>query len=106
MPSRRRRGAIAPIQRVRWDRVGRVCLLLVLAAVVGLYVEHTISFFATRGQAQRAEAYVRELEQSNARLEAEQRALRQPATIAAAARRLGMVRAGEQPYVVSGLPGG
>jgi len=101
-----RAAPLAPIQRIRWDRVGRLCLLLVLVAVVALYVEHTISFFATRAEAQRVEAYVRELRQANARLEAEQRALRQPATIAARARGLGMVRAGEQPYVVSGLPGG
>jgi cell division protein FtsB len=90
---------------VRWDRVGRLSLLTVLAVVFGLYVEHTLSFLQTRSQSVRAQAYVRELVRENAALRAEQRALNQPATIIARARALGMVRRGERAFVVVGLPG-
>src|SRR5438045_1021324 len=37
-PPPRRRASSPPILRVRWDRVGRVSLLIVLSAVLGLYV--------------------------------------------------------------------
>jgi cell division protein FtsB len=91
--------------RVRWERVGRVALLLVLFVVAGLYVQHALSYLSARSQAQAQQAIVRNLQRDNARLVREQRALRDPATIALDARRLGMVRPGERPYVVTGLPG-
>ena len=47
---------------------------------------------------------MRNLKRDNARLTQEQRALRDPATIVLDARKLGMVRPGERPYVVTGLP--
>jgi cell division protein FtsB len=77
----------------------------VFAVVGGLYLQHAISFLSTRARAQAAQAYVHQLVQANHRLEREQRSLQQPATILARARELGMVRAGERPYVVTGLPG-
>jgi len=89
---------------VRWDRVGRVGLLVVLAVVVGLYVQHTLSYFEVRAQSQAQLAVVARLARQNAELAAQQRALSDPATIERDARVLGMVRAGERPYVVTGLP--
>lgn len=88
---------------MRWDRIGRVGLLVVLAVVGALYVEHTLSFFATRARAQAAQAEVRQLVSANARLAGRRQSLSNPATIAAQARRLGMVKAGERPYVVTGI---
>ena len=37
---------------MRWERVGRIGLLVVLGIVVALYVEHTMSYFHTRTQAE------------------------------------------------------
>jgi len=90
---------------VRWDRAGRIGLLIMLAVVLGLYVEHALSYLSTRAQADRALETVQQLARANHTLEREQLALQQPATIISDARALGMVRAGERSYVIMGRPG-
>ena len=90
---------------MRWDRAGRVSLLVVLAVVLGLYVQHALSYLSTRAQADRALATVHQLARDNRALEREQLALQQPATIIGDARALGMVKAGERSYVITGRPG-
>jgi cell division protein FtsB len=85
---------------VRWDRVGRVALLIVLAVVAGLYVQDAMSYLATRSQANQQQAIVKQLSRQNAALAAQQRSLQDPATIRRDARALGMVLPGERPYVV------
>jgi cell division protein FtsB len=87
---------------VRWERVGRIALLVVFVIVVGLYVQHTLSYLSTRGQADQQQAIVQSLTRQNAQLRAEQKSLNNPATIIRDARGLGMVRAGERPYVMMG----
>jgi cell division protein FtsB len=87
---------------VRWERVGRIGLLVVFAVVVGLYVEHTLSYLSTRAQASQQQAIVQSLTRQNAQLRAEQKSLNDPATIIRDARALGMVRPGERPYVIMG----
>jgi cell division protein FtsB len=89
---------------VRWDRVGRVGLLVVLCVVAGLYVQQGLAYLSARGQADQQRAIVQQLQQSNASLSAQQRSLNDPATIVRDARALGMVRVGEHPYEVVGLP--
>jgi cell division protein FtsB len=93
-----------PKVRVRWDRVGRVGLLVVLAVVIALYVQQGLAYLATRSQAQQQLAVVHRLVRENALLAAQQRSLNDPATIERDARALGMVRPGEHPYVITGLP--
>jgi cell division protein FtsB len=90
--------------RVRWDRVGRVGLLIVLCVVAGLYVQQGLAYLAVRSQAGHQRAIVQQLKRSNASLRAQQRSLNNPATILRDARALGMVRVGEHPYEVVGLP--
>jgi hypothetical protein len=104
-PAPRRVVLRAPKVRVRWDRVGRVGLLAVLAIVIGLYVQHTLSYFSTRSQADQQLAIVQQLTRENANLVTQQRSLSDPATIVRDARALGMVRQGERPYVITGLSG-
>jgi cell division protein FtsB len=99
----RPRRVITPRVRVRWDRVGRVGLLLVLGVVAVLYVQHTLTYFSTRAQANQQLAIVHKLVRANAQLRAERQALNDPATIIRDARALGMVRPGEHPYVISAL---
>jgi cell division protein FtsB len=89
---------------VRWDRVGRVALLVVLAIVAGLYVQHAMAYLSVRSQLQSQNLTVRRLTNANAALERQQRQLNDPASIVLLARRLGMVRPGERSYVISGLP--
>ena len=100
----RRLARRAPRARVRWERVGRVALLLVLFVVAGLYVQHALAYLSVRAQSQHQQAIVSGLKRDNARLRQQQRALKDPATIVLDARQLGMVRPGERPYVVTGLP--
>jgi cell division protein FtsB len=90
--------------RVRWDRVGRVGLLVVLCVVAGLYVQQGLAYLSARSQAAQQRAIVQQLQRSNASLRAEQRSLNDPVTILRDARALGMVRVGEHPYEVVGLP--
>lgn len=97
-PRRLVRGA----RRVRWDRAGRVGLLVTLAIVGLLYVQHTLSYLSTRAQANHQQAIVHQLTRENAQLVQEQKSLNNPATIIRQARALGMVKAGERPYVVVG----
>lgn len=92
--------------RIRWDRLSRAALLLVLVFVVGLYVGPARSYFTTRGQAATKRAEVEQLKRENARLRARRDALRNPKALEREARRLGMVRPGERAYVVRGLPPG
>jgi cell division protein FtsB len=104
-PPAPRRVVLRANVRVRWDRVGRVGLLVVLAIVIGLYVQHTLSYLSTRSQAERQQSLVQQLTRDNANLVKQQRSLSDPATIVRDARALGMVRQGERPYVITGLPG-
>jgi cell division protein FtsB len=103
-PRPRRVISRAPRVRVRWDRVGRVGLLVVLVVVAGLYVRQGLSLLSTRSQDAQQESIVSRLTHENARLAAEQRSLNNPSTIERDARALGMVRPGEHPYVITGLP--
>lgn len=89
--------------RIRWDRAGRVGLLIVLGIVVGLYVQHTLSYLAVRAQASQQQAIVERLQRQNAGLMRQQRSLNDPATIVRDARGLGMVRPGERAYVIPGF---
>ena len=91
---------------IRWDRISRYGLLAVMVGLLFLYVNPARSFIDTLRESHHRQAEVRGLLQENKRLEARKRALNDPHTLEAAARRLGMVRPGERPYVVRGLPRG
>ncbi len=67
-------------------------------------MQQGLAYLAVRSQANHQRAIVRQLSRSNASLRAQQRALNDPATILRDARALGMVRVGEHPYEVTGLP--
>jgi cell division protein FtsB len=104
-PARPRRVSARGLRgRVRWDRVGRVGLLVVLCVVAGLYVQQALAYLSVRTQASHQRAIVQQLKASNASLRAQERSLNNPVTILRDARALGMVRVGEHPYEVVGLP--
>jgi len=89
---------------VRWDRIGRVALLLVLGLILLLYVGPLRSFYSTWQESHAKRDQVRRLTSENRLLEARRRALQDPRTLEAEARRLGMVRPDERAFVVQGLP--
>ncbi len=89
---------------VRWDRLGRIALLVVLAGVVMLYVSPAHSYWQTWRESRARNAELSRLEAEHERLLARRRALREPASLMREARRLGMVRRGERAFVVQDLP--
>ena len=85
---------------VRWDRLGRVALLVVLGGVLMLYVGPAHSYWQTWREARARSAELSRLEAEHERLLARRKALREPASLMREARRLGMVRRGERAFVV------
>lgn len=79
-------------------------LLVVLTVVAGLYVKQAMAYLSVRSQSEQQQAIVSNLQRQNAGLAAQQRSLKNPATVQREARALGMVRMGEHPYVITGLP--
>ena len=92
------------LSKVQWDRKFRTALLIVLAIVGWIGVHACLTLLHTRDQARNERQIVSALAASNHRLEAELQSLNTPATIMRDARALGMIRQGEQAYVVSNLP--
>jgi cell division protein FtsB len=90
--------------RVRWDRLGRLAILCVLVALVYLYVSAGVRMLSTWRQSHRDGAAVATLQREHARLVRQHDTLSTQGTLEAEARKLGMMRKGEQPYMVSGLP--
>jgi hypothetical protein len=89
---------------VRWDRIGRVAMLCVLAALLYLYVSAGVHMFSTWRQGGHDSAAVAAMEREHTQLVRQHEVLSRPETLEVQARRLGMIKPGEQPYVVSGLP--
>jgi hypothetical protein len=108
-PARRARpargAAPATLSGVRWDRVGRLAMLFVLAALLYLYLSAGGHMLSKWSQARRDAHTVVSLEREHGQLMREHRVLGEQRTIEDEARQLGIIRPGEQPYVASGLPG-
>jgi cell division protein FtsB len=89
--------------RIRWDRFGRVVLVLVLFVVLASYVGPSLHVFESWRESKGADARLVELKRENAELTRKAKALETDAAVMAEARKLGLVAAGEQPYVVDGV---
>jgi cell division protein FtsB len=97
-------GGRAGAAGIRWDRVGRVGLLVVLFGIVVLYAGPARSYVATQREAGQRRADLARLKQEHQRLLARRADLRRPAALEREARRLGMVKPGERPFVIEHLP--
>ena len=93
--ARRRTGGI------RWERVGRLALLGVLGIIVLLYIPPVTHWFQQRGTAERSRQQLTELQAEQARLKARLRELSGPGAIEREARKLGMTKRDERPYVIT-----
>lgn len=89
---------------IRWDRVGRTALLIVLGVIVLLYIPPVTHWFEQRATAERQRAEVGALQREHEELETRLESLRGPDAIEREARRLGMVRVGERAVVIENLP--
>jgi hypothetical protein len=106
-PPRRRPAARRPgprrQSRVNWDRVGRVALTLVIAAVLISYLRPLASFVHTYRSSSAAKANLHKLLVENKRLHGRLQASDDPRVLERAARLQGLIKPGERPYVVHGL---
>ena len=89
---------------IRWDRVSRAALIVVLLLIPLLYISPAKQYFAQSRTASEDKAELRRLEAENERLESRVRALKAPDALEREARKLGMVRQGERAYVIENLP--
>jgi len=102
---KRRPAARSGPSRIKWDRVGRVALTLVLAAVLYSYFNPAIDFVKTYTATTAAKAKLHELQDANRRLHNRVQSSDDPIVIDREARSQGMVAEGETPVVVRGLGG-
>ena len=104
MPAAARAPRLRAKPQIRWDRVGRIALLLVLLGVIALYVNPLRSWRSTRQESAQRSSEVTVLERENERLRKRRAELKDSRRLEDEARRLGMVKPGERAFVVEGLP--
>ncbi len=100
--SRSRRGSAS---RVRWDKLGRVILVLALFGVLVSYVHPALGFVSAWNDKRTAAAELSQLRDEHAVLKAKASSLDSRNEAERAARKLGMVADGERAYVIQGLNG-
>jgi hypothetical protein len=94
-----RRGA----SRIHWDRVGRVALTLVLAAVLYSYISPLVDFVKTYTATTAARIRLHEAQHENTRLHWRIQHADDPIVLDGKARAQGMIAPGETPIVLRGL---
>jgi hypothetical protein len=92
------------LPRVRWDRVGRLAMLVVLAVLLYLYLSAGIRMLSTWHQSRHDSATVVTMEREHRALVRRREALARQGTIEAQARDLGMKKPNERQYVIPDLP--
>ena len=103
--TRRKPAARRGASRVNWDRVGRIALTIVLAAVLYSYLNPAIDFVKTYTATTAAKAERHELLQENRRLHQLVQSADDPIVLDSRARAQGMVSEGETAIVIRGLGG-
>ena len=106
--SRSRARGRGPVQRaagrVRWDRLGRIAMLLVLLALVLLYLDTGMRMLSTWHESRHTAARVAAMEREHVSLIREHNRLSSRANLEDQAKALGMQLPDEQTYIVGNLP--
>jgi cell division protein FtsB len=103
---KRRPGPRSGPSRIKWDRVGRIALTVVLFAVLYSYLNPAIDFVKTYTGTTAAKAKLHELQHENRHLHNRIQSADDPLVVNQAARAQGMVAEGETPVVIRGRLGG
>ncbi len=90
--------------RIRWDRLSRLALLVMLGVILLLYISPTKHWFEQSGTREAQREELARLNAENAQLKGKVRRLSNPGSLEQEARRLGMVRQGERSYVIENPP--
>src|SRR5438046_10489230 len=85
---------------IQWHNVGRLARLFTLFVIVLLYIRPVAHWIQQRSTAAHSEADLRALQREHDRLESRLHQLSGTGAIEREARKMGMVRRGERPYVV------
>jgi cell division protein FtsB len=86
--------------RVRWDKLGRVVLVVVLLLVCASYINPLVDFVDAWKDSRAERSQLQQLQEQNAELRAKAAALAGPDAAEREARRLGMVAPDERSYVI------
>jgi cell division protein FtsB len=97
---RRRASEAFGASAIRWDRLGRTALLVLLGGILLLYVSPAKHWWEQSRTAASQSAELQQLEAEHAKLEQRAAELRNPSTLELEARKLGMVQQGERAYVI------
>lgn len=89
---------------MRWDRVGRLAMLVVLAVLLYLYLSAGIRMLSTWHQSRHDNATVVTMEREHKALVRQRESLGRQGTIEAQARNLGMKKSNERQYIAPDLP--
>jgi hypothetical protein len=103
---KRRPAARSGPSRIKWDRVGRIALTLVLFAVLYSYLQPSIDFIKTYTGTTAAKVKLHGLLKENRQLHNRIQSSDDPLVIQQEARAQGMVAEGEKPVVIGGNLGG
>jgi hypothetical protein len=89
---------------IRWDRVARVSLLLVLLAVLVSYLGPAADYLESWRLAKQTRTELHDLRIDNERLRDRAKLLDNADAIELEARKIGMARPGERAFVIRNLP--
>ncbi|HEX5989774.1 MAG TPA: hypothetical protein VFY75_06150 [Solirubrobacterales bacterium] len=103
---KRRPAARSGPSRIKWDRVGRIALTVVLFAVLYSYLHPSIDFVKTYTGTTQAKEKLHGLLKENRQLHDRIQSSDDPMVIQHEARAQGMVAEGEKPVVIGGNLGG
>lgn len=106
VPRRRpaaRRNPGSASSRIKWDRLGRIALVLVIVGLAISYVGPLINLAKTYRQAGVSKADLHIIQAEHAQLERRVKHVQSDAVLRREARRQGMVEPSEQAYVVNGI---
>jgi cell division protein FtsB len=92
-----------PPARIRWDRLGRYALLMVLGAVLLSYISPISHWLRQSATAKHEESQLAELQDENDQLKDRIADLKRPLALEREARKLGMIKEGERAYVIENL---
>ncbi|HET9120020.1 MAG TPA: septum formation initiator family protein [Solirubrobacterales bacterium] len=103
MAQRRRVRRKSGPSRIRWDKLGRIVLVLVLFFVLVSYLNPLVNLMQAWQGSKSSNEQLAQLKQERTQLREQLRDVSSPAALEREARRLGMVKPGEHAYIVHGL---
>jgi cell division protein FtsB len=89
--------------RIRWDRLGRIALVLVLFLVLVSYLNPLVNLMQAWQGSKSSESQLAQRKKERVDLTRQLHEVSSPAALEREARRLGMVKPGEHAYIVHGV---